>query len=81
MLSHAIVLLGSETWNLIQGNTKGGSIIVPMNSCLTDLDESVFENKNKNCQFLYSWFQTSQTGGQCQSYTSPFSIIPCLISS
>ncbi len=36
-----------------------------------------FANKNKNCQFLYSWFQTSQTEGQQYSDTSPFSI-PCL---
>ncbi len=30
-----------------------------------------FANKNKNCQFAYSWFQSSQTGGQWYS-------IPCL---
>jgi hypothetical protein len=35
-----------------------------------------FANKNKNCHLSYSWFQTSQTGGQWYSYTSPFSI-PC----
>ena len=51
------------------GNTKGGSIIVPLTSCLTG-----FANKNKNCQLSYSWFQTSQTGGQHHSDTSPFSI-------
>ncbi len=33
-----------------------------------------FVNKNKNCQLLYSWFQTSQTGCQLYSDTSPFSI-------
>ncbi len=33
-----------------------------------------FATKNKICQFLYSWFQTSQTGGQWYSDTSPFSI-------
>ncbi len=31
-------------------------------------------NKNKNCQLSISWFQTSQTGGQWYSDTSPFSI-------
>ncbi len=31
-------------------------------------------NKNKNCQLLYSWFPTSQTGGQRYSDSSPFSI-------
>ncbi len=33
-----------------------------------------FENKNKNRQLPYSWLQTSQTGGQRYSDTSPFSI-------
>ncbi len=33
-----------------------------------------FANKNKNCQLSYSWFQTSQTGGQQYSDISPFSI-------
>ncbi len=32
-----------------------------------------FANKNKNCQLSYSWFQTSQTGDQWYSDTSPFS--------
>jgi len=36
-----------------------------------------FTNKNKNCQWSYSWFQTSQAGGQRYSDASPFSI-PCL---
>ncbi len=36
-----------------------------------------FANKNKNCKLSYSWFQTSQTGGQLYSDTSPFSI-PCV---
>ncbi len=35
-----------------------------------------FANKNKNCQSSYSWFQTSQTGGQWYSDISPFSV-PC----
>ncbi len=33
-----------------------------------------FANKNKKRQLSYSWFQTSQTGGQWYSDTSPFSI-------
>jgi hypothetical protein len=33
-----------------------------------------FADKNKNCQLSYSWFQTSQTGGQWYSDTSKFSI-------
>ncbi len=60
----------------LPGNTKGGSIIVPLTSCLTGLDSSVLQIKTKNCQLSYRWFQTSQTGGQWYSDTSPFSI-PC----
>jgi hypothetical protein len=30
-----------------------------------------FANKNKTCQLSYSWFQTSQTGGQWYSDMSP----------
>ncbi len=30
------------------GNTKGGSITVPLTSCLTDLDYSVLKIKTKN---------------------------------
>jgi hypothetical protein len=35
-----------------------------------------FATKNKKIQFLYSWFQTCQSGGQQYSDTSPFSN-PC----
>jgi hypothetical protein len=35
-----------------------------------------FANKSKTGQLSYSWFQTSQTGGQQYSDTSPFNI-PC----
>ncbi len=35
-----------------------------------------FANKNKKCQLSYSWFLTSQTGGQWYSDTCAFSI-PC----
>ena len=31
----------------IPGNTKGGSITVPLTSCLTGLDKSVFQIKTK----------------------------------
>ncbi len=33
-----------------------------------------FTNKNRNYQLPYSWFQTSQTGGQQYNDTSPSSI-------
>jgi len=50
--------------------------------CTVDLLFDWFElvclaNKNKTCQLSYKLFQTSQTGGQLYSDTSPFSI-PCL---
>jgi hypothetical protein len=56
------------------GNTEGGSITVPLTSCLTGLDLSVLQIINKNCQLSCSWFRTSQTGGQWLSDTSPFRI-------
>ncbi len=56
------------------GNTKGGSITVPLTSCSTGLDQSVLQIKAKKFQLSYRWFQTSQTGGQWYSDTSPFSI-------
>ncbi len=66
-------------------NTKGGSITVPWNTkggsitCTVDplfdwFELVCFANKNKNCQWSCSWFQTSRTGGQWYSDTSPFSI-------
>ncbi len=33
------------------GNTKGGSITVPLTSCLTGLDSSVLQIKTKNVSF------------------------------
>jgi hypothetical protein len=53
-----------------------------MNHCTIDLlfvwfGLVCFANQNKNCQLSYSWFKTSQTGGQRYSDTYPFSI-PCL---
>jgi hypothetical protein len=40
--------------NVRLGNTKGGSITVPLTSCSTDLDLVCFTNKYKNCQLSYS---------------------------
>ncbi len=59
--------------NIFSRNTKGECITVPLTSCLTGLDKFVCK---KICQLSYSWFQTSQTGGQQYNDTSPFSI-PC----
>ncbi len=61
----------------MSGNAKGGSITALLTSCLTGLESAVwlltffvFICKNR-------LVQTSQTGGQRYSDTSPFSI-PCL---
>ncbi len=60
------------------GNTKGGSITVLLTSCLTGLELAVWQLKFF-CFYLQNrLIQTSQTGGQQYSDTSPFSI-PCLI--
>ncbi len=57
------------------GNTKGGSITVPLTSCLTGLDQSVLQIKTKIVSCHTADFQTSQTVGQSYSDTSePFSI-------
>jgi hypothetical protein len=52
------------------GNTKGGSITVPLTSCLTGLDYSVLQTKTK----ILSSF-TGDSEGQWYSDTSPFSIL------
>ncbi len=55
------------------GNTKGGSVIVPLTSCLTGLESAV--TTDNFCLYLQNrLIQTSQTGGQWYSDTSPFSI-------
>jgi len=65
-----------DLYDLVRpGNTKGEV------SCTDDLLFDLFglvcyANKNKNCQSLYSWFQTGQTGGQQYSDTSPLLEFP-----
>jgi hypothetical protein len=39
---------------ILPGNTKGGSIAVPLTSCLTGLDQFVLQIKTKKCQLSYS---------------------------
>jgi hypothetical protein len=64
------------TLYVTSGNTKGGSIIVPLTSCLTGL-----ESADNFCFYLQRrLIQTSQTGGQQYSDTYPFSI-PWLLTS
>jgi len=54
------------------GNTKGGSIIVPLTSCLLGISCMTTDNY---CFYLEKrLIQTSQTGGQQYSDTSPYSI-------
>ncbi len=59
------------------GNTKGGSIIVPLTSCLTCLDCPVLEIKTKNFQLSVVIQLIPNQSGQLFSDTYPFSI-PCI---
>ncbi len=56
------------------GNTKRGKYHCTIDLLFDLFGLVCFANKNKNCQLSYSRFQTSQTGGQWYSDTSPFSI-------
>ncbi len=48
LATRANVRLGCKTLaNIKPGNTKGGSITVPLTSCLTGLDKSVQQIKTK----------------------------------
>jgi hypothetical protein len=58
--------LGFKFAEVTAGNTKGGSNTVPLTSCLTT-DNFCFYLQNR-------LIQTSQTGGQLYSDTSPLSI-------
>jgi hypothetical protein len=56
------------------GNTKGGSITIPLTSCLTGLESALWQ-LTFFCFYLPKRpIQTSQTGGQWYSDTSPCSI-------
>jgi hypothetical protein len=57
------------------GETRRGSIFcLGYDQGTLKGEVSLFANKSKNCQLSYSWFQTSQTGGQQYSDTFPFSL-------
>jgi hypothetical protein len=47
---------GGKGFSIWAGNTKGGSITVPLTSCLTGLDYSVLQIKTKmvSCHTAYS---------------------------
>jgi hypothetical protein len=57
-------------------NTQGGSITVQLTSCLTGLESAVRLLTIFVLICKTDLFQTTQTGGQPYSDTSPFSI-PC----
>ncbi len=56
------------------GNAKGGKYHRTVDLLFDWFGLVCFVNKNNNSQLSYSWFQTSQTGGQRYSDTYPFSI-------
>jgi hypothetical protein len=56
------------------GNTKGGSIIVPLTSCLTGLDWSVLQIKTKIVSSHTADSKLVRQDCQWYSDTSPFSI-------
>ncbi len=70
--------LNLPTWSqcykqfLCPENTKGGSITVPLTSCLTGSESAVWQ--------LTIFVFICKTGGQWYSDTSPFSI-PCFVTS
>jgi len=59
--------------SVVAGNTKGGSIIVPLTSCLTGLDYSVFQIKTKivSCHSANSKLVKQEVNG---TVILPFSI-------
>ena len=57
------------------GNAKGGRITVPLTSCLTGLELAVRQLTIFVFYLQNRLNQTSQTGGQRYSDTSPFSIL------
>ncbi len=60
----------------IAGNTKGRIITVPLASCLTGFELTVWQ-LTIFCFYLQNrLIQTSQTGGQPYSDTSPFLVFP-----
>jgi hypothetical protein len=63
---------------LSTGNTKGGSITVPLTSWLTRLESAVWQLTIFCFYLQIGLIQNSQTGGQWYSDTSPFSI-PCSV--
>ncbi len=58
----------------MSGNAKGGSITVPLTSCLTSLESAVWLLTIFGFYLKYRLIQTSQTGGQWYSGPSVFPV-------
>jgi len=71
--SHFVMPLKSDL-DVKPGNTKGEKYHCTIDLLFDWFGLVCFVNENKYCQLSYSWFQTSQTGGQRYSVTFPFSI-------
>ena len=74
MIEFLIPSLGSSTTKARPGNTKGGSVTVPLTSCLTGLESAAWQLNYLGFDLQNRLIQTSQTGGQWYSDTSPFCI-------
>ncbi len=73
-ISAVIVKAGAGLTKCSQQILKGGVSLCTIDLLFDWFGLVCFTNKNKNCQLSNSSFQTSQTGGQLYSDTSPFSI-------
>ena len=71
-----LMKLTISLWLLKPGNTKGGSITLPLTSYLTGLDSAVWQLTIFVFISQNRLIKTKQTGGQQYSDTCPFSI-PC----
>jgi hypothetical protein len=59
--------------------TKGGKYHCTIDLLFDWFGLDCFATKNKNCQLSYSWFQTSGTGGQRYSDTSPLVFLALIL--
>jgi hypothetical protein len=71
-------LSGQRSQSVCPGNTKGGSINVPLTSHLTGSESALWQLTIFVFYLQNRLFQTSLTGGQQYSDTSPF-IIPWFV--
>jgi hypothetical protein len=69
-----MIILSVNSGSNKPGNTKGGSITVPLTSCLTGMDKSVLQIKTKIVNYHTGDFKPVKTGSQQYSDASPFSM-------